>query len=69
MENAGRSFEELEQITLGGLRRAVQEGDVVHGSVMCGQSAGLVHEILSCQEILERMEAEAEKLLTGGRHE
>ena len=69
MENAGRSFEEVEQITLGGLRRAVQEGDVVHGSVMCGQSAGLVHEILSCQEILERMEAEAEKLLTGGRHE
>ena len=69
MENAGRSFEELEQITLGGLRRAVQEGDVVHGSVMCGQSAGLVHEILSCQEILERMGAEAEKLLTGGRHE
>ena len=69
MENAGRSFEELEQITLGGLRRAVQEGDVVHGSVMCGQSAGLVHEILSCQEILERMEGEAEKLLTGGRHE
>lgn len=69
MENAGRSFEELEQITLGGLRRAVQEGDVVHGSVMCGQSAGLVHEILSCQEILERMDAEAEKLLTGGRHE
>ena len=69
MENAGRSFEELEQMTLGGLRRAVQEGDVVHGSVMCGQSAGLVREILSCQEILERMESEAEKLLTGGRHE
>ena len=69
MENAGRSFEELEQMTLGGLRRAVQEGDVVHGSVMCGQSAGLVREILSCQESLERMESEAEKLLTGGRHE
>ena len=33
MEKAGASFEELEQLTLGGLRRAVVDGDVVNGSV------------------------------------
>ena len=68
MESEGRPFEELEQMTLGSLRRAVQEGDVVHGSVMCGQSAGLVHEIISCEEIMKKMTEQAEKLLAGGYH-
>lgn len=68
MESEGRPFEELEQMTLGSLRRAVQEGDVVHGSVMCGQSAGLVHEIMSCEEIMKQMTEQAEKLLAGGYH-
>ena len=68
MESEGRPFEELEQMTLGSLRRAVQEGDVVPGSVMCGQSAGLVHEIISCEEIMKKMTEQAEKLLAGGYH-
>lgn len=68
MESEERPFEELEQMTLGSLRRAVQEGDVVHGSVMCGQSAGLVHEIISCEEIMKKMTEQAEKLLAGGYH-
>ena len=41
-ENQGASFEELELLTLGGLKKAVVEGDVVDGSVMAGQIAGLV---------------------------
>lgn len=36
LENKGAGFEELEKLTLGGLRKAVIEGDVVHGSVMAG---------------------------------
>ncbi len=42
LENQGASFEELEQLTLGGLRRAVVDGDVKNGSVMAGQIAGMV---------------------------
>lgn len=53
LEQEGASFEELEQLTLGGLRRAVVDGDVVNGSVMAGQIAGLIKESQSCQEILE----------------
>ena len=34
LENAGAGFEELEKLTLGGLRKAVVEGDVKNGSVM-----------------------------------
>lgn len=42
MEKEGASFEELEQLTLGSLRKAVMDGDVKNGSLMAGQCAGLV---------------------------
>ena len=64
-EKEGASFEELEALTLGGLRRAVQEGDVKTGSVMAGQSAGLVKETCSCKELVQRLIKETEALLKG----
>ena len=36
LEKEGASFEELEKLTLGALRKAVVEGDVVNGSLMAG---------------------------------
>ena len=65
LEAEGASFEELEKLTLGGLRKAVMEGDVIHGSVMAGQIAGLVKEIRSCKDIVGGLNAEAESLLKG----
>ena len=47
MESEGRPFEELEQMTLGSLRRAVQEGDVVHGLSLihiCIAYAGILYK-------------------------
>lgn len=55
LEKRGASLEELEKVTLGGLRRAVLEGDVDTGSVMCGQVAGMLHEIRPVKEILEEL--------------
>ncbi len=46
-------FEELELLTLGSLKKAVFEGDVINGSLMAGQSAGLVKKIRPIQEILD----------------
>ena len=63
MEKEGASFEELEQLTLGSLRKAVIDGDVVNGSVMAGQSAGLVKKEQSCREIIEEIMTEADALL------
>ena len=65
LEQAGAPFEELESLTLGSLRRAVQEGDVKGGSLMAGQSAGLVKESLSCEELIRGMVTKAESLMTG----
>lgn len=63
LEAAGASFEELERLTLGGLRKAVMEGDVDHGSVMAGQIAGMVKEVRSCKNIVETTCSQAEQLL------
>ncbi|MDD6514427.1 enoyl-[acyl-carrier-protein] reductase FabK [Bariatricus sp. HCP3S3_E12] len=65
MEKAGASFEELEHLTLGGLRRAVVDGDVVNGSVMAGQSAAMVKEILSCEELIQKLVKETDALIGG----
>lgn len=66
-EKEGASFEELEMMTLGTLRRAVIDGDVVRGSVMAGQIAGLIQKKQSCREIIEEIMGQAETLLAGQR--
>lgn len=65
LEKAGASFEELEHLTLGGLRKAVVDGDVVNGSVMAGQSAAMVKEILSCEELIQKLVKETDTLIGG----
>jgi enoyl-[acyl-carrier protein] reductase II len=51
---------EVEHYWVGSLRRAVQEGDVEYGSLMAGQSVGLVNDILPVQKIIERIGEEME---------
>ena len=54
---------ELEELTLGSLRRAVYDGDVENGSVMAGQIAGLVSELRSVKNIIEETVEEAREVL------
>lgn len=63
LEKEGAKLEELEQLTLGSLRRAVMDGDTVSGTLMAGQIAGLVKKEQSCKEIIEEIMQEAEQLL------
>ena len=65
LENKGAGFEELEQLTLGGLRRAVVEGDMKTGSVMAGQIAGMVKERMSCKALIEKLVSETDALMKG----
>lgn len=55
LEKRGATLEELEHVTLGGLRRAVFEGDIERGSVMAGQVAGMLHEIKPLRQIFEEL--------------
>ena len=54
---------ELEELTLGSLRRAVYDGDVESGSVMAGQIAGLVSELRPVKNIIEETVEEAREVL------
>ena len=63
LENQGTPFEELEYMTLGALRKAVQEGDVATGTVMAGQIAGMVSREQTCKEMIDEMMEQAGKLL------
>ena len=62
-EKAGAPFEELEQLTLGALRKAVVEGDAVNGTLMAGQIAGLVHREQTCEEMIREIMEQARILL------
>ncbi len=63
MEQEGATLEELEKMTLGSLRKAVVDGNVVEGSLMAGQIAGLVKSENTCEEIIKEVMSQAEKLL------
>ena len=63
LEQEGKSFEELEYLTLGTLRKAVMEGDVNRGTVMAGQIAGMISKEQTCKEMIEEIMAQAGKLM------
>ncbi len=50
---------EVENFWNGALRRAVQDGDIGRGSLMAGQSVGLVSEIKSIRGIMDQLVQEA----------
>lgn len=52
LEKEGASFEEIESLGVGGLRRAFADGDIETGSLMAGQSAAMVNDIKPCREII-----------------
>lgn len=55
LEKMGAPWEEIENLAVGSLRKAVMEGDIIHGSVMMGEVAGLVKEGGSVKKIIERI--------------
>ena len=57
-EKAGAGKMELEQFTLGSLRRAVFDGDTETGSLMAGQVAGMLRDVRPVQAILDEMMAD-----------
>lgn len=63
LEKEGASFEELEYLTLGALRKAVMDGDVANGTLMAGQIAGLVKKEQTCKEMIEEIMQQASTLL------
>nr|WP_307991913.1 enoyl-[acyl-carrier-protein] reductase FabK [uncultured Niameybacter sp.] len=63
LEKEGASIQELEALGAGGLRNAVVDGDVVNGTVMAGQIAGMVKQEQTAKEIIEEIMTEANRRL------
>ena len=63
LEEKSATLMELEELTLGSLRKAAYEGDVENGSIMSGQIAGLVNEIRPVKDVIEGIFEEAQKVL------
>ena len=55
--------EEVEKYWIGALRRAAVEGDVTMGSMMAGQSVGLVDRVMPVSELMTELLTDAEKEL------
>ncbi|MBP5282860.1 MAG: enoyl-[acyl-carrier-protein] reductase FabK [Lachnospiraceae bacterium] len=63
LEKEGADFMELEKLTLGSLRNAVMDGDVINGTVMAGQIAGLIKKESTCEEIIQGIMTQAGTLV------
>ena len=63
LEAQSSTLMELEELTLGSLRKAVYDGDVENGSVMSGQIAGLVDEIRPVEQVIVDVLEEAKTTL------
>jgi nitronate monooxygenase len=60
---ADLGFEDIAAEVAGVYPRIMQEGDVDAGAWSCGMVAGLINDIPSCQELIDRIMREADQLI------
>jgi nitronate monooxygenase len=57
-------FEDVRELVLGAKGRiALETGDLDHGLITAGQVQGLIHDVPSCQELVERIVQDAETII------
>lgn len=64
LEKEGASVEELEALGKGTLQLAVFDGDVMNGSIMAGQIAGMINKEQTCEEIIEEMMTHTQEVIS-----
>lgn len=62
-KGASLAIEDIRELVGGVYPRVMQEGDMDAGAWSCGMVAGLIHDIPTCKELIDRMMAEAESLI------
>lgn len=63
LEQLGAPVEKLEELGAGGLRRAALEGDVLGGTVMAGQIAGLIKKEQTAEEMIQELMKEMKAVI------
>ncbi|HSV96813.1 MAG TPA: nitronate monooxygenase family protein [Spirochaetota bacterium] len=65
IEESGGKFEDLYPLIAGErMKRAWEDGDVEVAPMMVGQSIGLINDVVTCKELLDRMVREAQEALS-----
>lgn len=64
LEAEGASIDAFHESGSGKMRAAMQEGDIEWGSVISGQVCGLVEDIPTCAELINRVISQAEGVLS-----
>ncbi|HEU4821511.1 MAG TPA: nitronate monooxygenase family protein [Qipengyuania sp.] len=62
-KGANLKFEDIIEQVAGVYPRIMREGDMDAGAWSCGMVAGLINDIPSCQELIDRIMAEAEAII------
>jgi nitronate monooxygenase len=62
-KGASLGIEDIRELVGGVYPRVMQEGDMDAGAWSCGMVAGLIHDIPTCKELIDRMMAEAETII------
>ena len=64
-KGAAIKFEDIAAQTAGVYPRVMRQGEVDSGAWSCGMVAGLIHDVPSCQELIDRIMAQAEQIIRG----
>ena len=62
-KGADLKFEDIIEQVAGVYPRIMMEGDMDAGAWSCGMVAGLIHDIPTCKELIDRIMAEAEEII------
>ena len=62
---ADLKFEDIIEEVAGVYPRIMREGDMDAGAWSCGMVAGLINDIPTCQELIDRIMADAEQIIRG----
>ena len=64
-KGAKLKIEDIHDQVAGIYPRVMIDGDVEAGAWSCGMVAGLIHDVPSCKELIDRIMADAERLIRG----
>jgi NAD(P)H-dependent flavin oxidoreductase YrpB (nitropropane dioxygenase family) len=65
LTNPEATFEDVRPLVLGAKGRvALETGDLDHGLVTAGQVQGLINDVPTCRELIERIVRESEAIIS-----
>ncbi|HMM15475.1 MAG TPA: nitronate monooxygenase, partial [Parvibaculum sp.] len=62
-KGASLGIEDIRELVGGVYPRVMQKGEMDAGAWSCGMVAGLIHDIPSCKELIDRIMSEAETII------